>query len=155
MRSIVNKASLFQSFKLFVFFAITSSVSIFASAEVYKWVDKNGNTHYSDRKPKNTQSQSIHIKKHSPSIQNDVQSQAKALDEKEASELQAKQVATEDEARKKEIEEKCAKIRKNLKVIAESSRIRIVENGEVRYLSPEEVAKKKAHHQAQIAEFCQ
>ncbi|MCW8869972.1 MAG: glutaredoxin family protein [Proteobacteria bacterium] len=37
-------------------------------AEVFKWVDAQGNIHYSDKKPENQQSEEIKIKTHTPDL---------------------------------------------------------------------------------------
>ncbi len=39
-----------------------------AHAEVFKWVDAQGNIHYSDKKPENQQSEEIKIKAHTPDL---------------------------------------------------------------------------------------
>ena len=141
--------------QLCIVFAISTCSGLAISAEVYKWADSNGNIHYSDKKPNNTTSESIKIQNASSSQRASVQSQAKALDEKAARAMQAKQDAALEDARKKEIEDKCATIRENLKIIAETSRIRVLEDGTPRYLNPEEIEAKKARHEEQIKEFCQ
>lgn len=125
------------------------------SAEVYKWVDEHGNTHYADKKPNNTESKSIHIRNTTSTPNQRTSSQSNAINEQQARAAQAKNEVAQEAARQKDLEKKCALIRNNLKAIAESSRLRVEENGELRYLTPEEIATKKSTHEAQLAEFCQ
>lgn len=151
----LNSALFTTTLKLCAFLLISCATTIATSAEVYKWVDSNGNTHYTDKKPNHTESTSIQIKTSTASQRTSAQNQAKAIDEKTAKEMQVRQEIAQEEARKIEIEEKCKAIRENLRVIAETSRITVVEEGVTRFLSPEEINEKKANFQKQIEDYCQ
>ena len=59
-----------------------------------------------------------------------------------------------EEARRKQREANCATARSNLDVIDRNARIRIEENGEQRYLSPEEIAEKRAEFERIAEENC-
>ncbi len=155
MRPTSSSAYFSRVFKLCAFIAITSFASHTSSAEVYKWVDEHGNTHYTDKKPHNTEAKSIRIQSSKTSQRSSAQQQAQAIDEKAARAIQAQQEIAQEDARNKEIEAKCATIRENLKVINETSRIRLVEDGKTRYLTAEEISAKKARHEEQVQEFCQ
>lgn len=150
----MNGTSPLKLLKILLLLSISLNTTFAVSAEVYKWIDQDGNTHYSDKKPHNTDSTSIKIKNSKNKQQAKTEKSAKPLDEKAARAAQAQQAEVMDEARQKEIKEKCATIRANLKIIAETSRIRVVEDGNTRYLSPEEIAAKKSRHEQQIKEFC-
>lgn len=52
---------------IFCLFATLLTVS-WAKAEVFKWIDAQGNIHYSDKKPENQQSDEIIIKPHTPDL---------------------------------------------------------------------------------------
>lgn len=155
MKRTMNSAYFSRIIKLCAFIIITSFASHTSSAEVYKWVDEHGNTHYADKKPNNTESKSIRIQSNKGAQRSSAQNQANAIDEKAARAMQAQQEIAQEDARKKEIEAKCATIRENLKIINETSRIRVVEDGNTRYLTPEEISAKKTRHEEQIKEFCQ
>ena len=148
-------AAFYSSLKLSAIILAAALSTHVVSGEAYKWVDAQGNTHYSDKKPNHTESKSIRISNSKPSSRPSPQGQAKALDEQAARAAQAKNEVAQDEARKKEVAQKCKAIRDNLKVIAETSRIRIEDEGKLRYLTPEEIASKKARHEEQLKEFCE
>jgi hypothetical protein len=147
------------SFSKLLTFSAALTISLLTNlagaSEIYKWVDQNGNTHYADKKPSHTDTTSIKIRSSKSQQHSNVQNQAKALDEKNAAAIQAQEQTSQEEARQREIEAKCERIRENLKVIAETSRIRVVEDGKPRYLSEEEITAKKARHEEQLQEFCQ
>lgn len=52
---------------IFCLFATLLTVS-WAKAGVFKWIDAQGNIHYSDKKPENQQSEEIEIKAHTPDL---------------------------------------------------------------------------------------
>ncbi|MCX7544189.1 glutaredoxin family protein [Marinicella gelatinilytica] len=52
---------------IFCLFA-TLLTAPWVQAEVFKWVDAQGNIHYSDKKPENQQSEEIKIKPHTPDL---------------------------------------------------------------------------------------
>ncbi len=43
-------------------------LATWAHAEIFKWVDAQGNIHYSDKKPDNQSSEEIKIKSHTPDL---------------------------------------------------------------------------------------
>ncbi|HCW89719.1 MAG TPA: DUF4124 domain-containing protein, partial [Marinobacter sp.] len=48
----------------------------------------------------------------------------------------------------------CETARSNLKIIERNSRIRVEENGEQRFLSPEEISQKKQEFRTMVDENC-
>lgn len=141
--------------KLLTLASTISALSISAEAEVYKWTDKNGNTHYSDIKPNEIKSQKLNIKTSGPSQQaNSPSASVDELEKNKAKSLEQKAEKLQNESRKSETEAQCQNIRDNLKTIAENSRIKINENGETRFLSPEEIESKKATLNKQYTELC-
>jgi hypothetical protein len=132
---------------------------IFASttsyAEVYKWTDKNGNIHYSDIKPNEVPSEKLNIKTNNTSQERaSPQNLAKQLDQAKAKELQTQAERLQSEAQKKETETLCQNIQNNLKTLQENSRIKINENGVLRYMTPAEIENKKQEYLKQISERC-
>jgi len=122
---------------------------------VYKWVDNNGEVHYSDRKPNNISTESLRIRtQKNLQPRKDPVAQAASLDEKQNKALEAKARELQGESKKRELDAQCLAIKNNLKTLMEKSRIRIEEEGKLRYLSPDEINKKKAAYQEQIEEFC-
>jgi len=122
---------------------------------VYKWVDDNGEVHYSDRKPNNISTESLRIRtQKNLQPRKDPIEQAASLDEKQNTALEAKARKLQGESKKRELDAQCLAIKNNLKTLMEKSRIRIEEEGKLRYLSPDEINNKKAAYQEQIEEFC-
>src|SRR5688572_17186667 len=52
---------------IFCLFAALLTAS-WAQAEVFKWIDAQGNIHYSDKQPENQSSEKIDIKPHTPDL---------------------------------------------------------------------------------------
>jgi len=141
---------------LAVLFTFLCSLSLnLHSAEVYKWIDDNGEVHYSDRKPNNTSAESLRIRtqKNLQLRKNPIE-QAASLDEKQNKALEAKAQKLQRESKKRELNAQCQAIKNNLKTLMEKSRVRIEEEGKLRYLTPDEINKKKTAYQQQIKEFC-
>jgi len=140
------------SFTLFSLIFLSLSLS---AADVYKWTDESGHIHYSDIKPANISAENLHIKtsKGQKSISSP-QKLASALDERKQKALQKQADSLQQNGIKKQNEAKCDIIRANLKKFEVNSRIRIEEDGKLRYLSPDEISKKKTEYQQQVAEFC-
>lgn len=130
-------------------------LSPLSSADIYKWTDENGNTHYSDIKPNQTKSETLKIKTGTgnKAAQNPQEASQK-LDELNQTELESKAQRLKENTQKRELDAKCEAIRNNLRTIEENSRIKITENNETRFLTQEEIAEKKAKFQQDLQEFC-
>ncbi len=122
---------------------------------VYKWVDENGTVHYSDIKPNNVDAQSMRVQGGKSGQQrSSAQSKAEDLDQSKQQELEKQAAKLQEETRKRETEAQCETVRANLQKIEENSRIKVNENGELRYLSPEEVQEKKSSFQEILEKRC-
>mgnify|MGYP003673348460 CR=1 FL=1 len=140
---------------LFLALLILSCTTTPSYAEVYKWTDKNGNTHYSDIKPNAVTSEKLNIKSaNSSQPRTSPQNAAKQLDQTKAKELQAKAEKLQSQAQKQETTTQCQSVRDNLKTLQENSRIKINENGTLRYMTPEELETKKQEYSEQISNLC-
>ncbi len=73
------------------------------------------------------------------------------MNEQQAENAQSRQVSAVEEARQKQRAANCETARNNLSLIRSGSRIKMEENGEERYLTPEEIAEKRAQFE-EIAE---
>jgi len=62
----MNQSLLFLTCCFSLLFTVTN-----VQAEVFKWVDENGQVHYSDQKPENQQVKEIKIKPHTQALTND------------------------------------------------------------------------------------
>ncbi len=74
------------------------------------------------------------------------------MEEQEAENAQNQQVSAAEAARQKQRTANCQTARTNLSLIRTGSRIKIEENGEQRFLTPEEIAQKRAQFE-EIAEL--
>jgi len=122
---------------------------------VYKWTDENGVIHYSDIKPNNIESKSLKIKAGNPqSSRSSAQDQVNSLKEKETQKLAAQAQQLQDDTYKRENEARCQVLRENLRKFAENSRIKINDNGKLRFLTPEEINNKKKQYQQTLDDNC-
>lgn len=124
-----------------------SGANLLAADEVYKWVDDNGVTHYQAHPPKNRKNELIMTKTgHS--------APSKYGSRRTTSDTANNSTSNEEIASRKS-PERCAKARKNLEVLENNNRVRITEeNGEKRYLSPEEMVRRKQTAQVVIGQAC-
>jgi hypothetical protein len=134
---------------------------------VYKWTDKDGVTHYGDRQPQGQESESVDVvsgtsrstnsedgKKGGESGRLSPQERLKTLqaDQQETREQASKSRAKE--ARDKQRIKNCEIARDALKKLNTYGRIKVEEDGEQRYLTPEEIEAKKAEYQKIEADAC-
>lgn len=143
-----------KTLTLAVLLAATPSMAFAAS--VYKWTDEDGVTHFGDRQPTGQQAESVNIRtgKSSGGNRMSPQEQLEQLETQEAKESEKRQESAVEEARRKQREANCETARTNLKLIQQNSRIRIEEEGELRYLTPEEIEEQKQQFEKIAEENC-
>jgi len=119
--------------------------TILAAEEVYKWVDDKGVTHYQAHPPKNQAAKSIQTKTgHSAPVKYNTQTDKTVV-----------QKGTEPEPASKKDPELCSKAQANLSTLQQYSRVRTTdENGELRYLAPEEIEQRKQNATRIVGEAC-
>jgi len=134
------------------------AIPVFATAQqsVYKWTDEDGVPHFGDRQPTGKQAESISIRTGRPSGSDasgpmSPQQRVQQMNEQQAENAQSRQLSAVEEARQKQRAANCETARNNLSLIRSGSRIKMEENGEERYLTPEEIAEKRAQFE-EIAE---
>ena len=126
-------------------------------AEFYKWVDDTGRIHYSEIPPPSDNFQVI-IPRSSPTItkrpETNEKPTSKSFGQKEqnVNDPAEKRRITEDneQIRKKN----CAAATHNLKTLQSSGRIKLLDEGEYRILSPEEKAAKISQSKKHVEEYC-
>lgn len=123
------------------------------AAKVYKWVDENGVTHFSEHPPKNTQTTVIKPKTgHSEPVK--YESTAPANDT-EATAAAAQQQADEDLAQALKDPTRCAAARKNMETLQNFGRVKVKgEDGSFYYLTPDEQQERIQSTQQAIDESC-
>lgn len=159
-----NKLSRFcsQAFRIragrLLFFCVLA-VATPAHAELYKWTDGQGKTHYSDQPP----TVKAQVIKNNAAGQADITSQAvQSLDakdqayqkrRKEADEARAKSEKEAEQARVQR--ENCAKARNNLSTLQNSPRVYTTDAaGQRTYMDDAARARQLASSQKAVADFC-
>jgi len=130
-----------------------------SSASVYKWTDENGVTHFGDRQPTGRNAEQVNVRSGTSqgtagAQRRSAQEQLGELQEQQAAEQQKREESAVEEARRKQREANCATARSNLEVINSNARIRVEENGETRYLTPEEIEQQRQKFQEIADESC-
>lgn len=134
-------------------------LSAVANAQIYKWVDENGNMQFSQFPPEDQVAETIEIKTAKPV---DTEGAQKEIDDlitsqedaaKAAEEAQAEAEAAEKEQAAKA--ENCRIARANLTNYQNNPGRRVSdENGNITYIKEEDRQAKMKEFQAQIDEFC-
>jgi uncharacterized protein DUF4124 len=147
----------------FLLFALLLGFVINAHAQVYKWVDQDGNVQYTDQPPPSGEAQDekkLNIKSPPPSAVDNQANVSETLDEK----MQAFQErrASEQEAEVKqqaaavENNKRCVSAQGQLKIFRESPRLTFPDGqGGIVYADDEMRQKKIAEAQKSIATYCQ
>ncbi len=135
---------------------VTLALAATASAEIYKWTDDQGNTHYSD-KPPATQAEVLDIK----SQRTDPERIARLNAPPQPDPQRETIVAAEEERAALEAEREeqrlrnCERAQKAYNSLLSATRIyEPLPDGERRYLNEEEVEQRKTAAQADIDQWC-
>jgi len=127
-----------------------TAIMIFASsvsAGLYKWVDDEGNVHYSQKRPQNKQFK--RLKEPAPAPQNN-----KSLYQSKTQKKQPNSVVAAETAKNEKIRaDNCAGAKKNLKVYTLYRRIKD-KDGNVSIVDDKERAKQIQDAKQAINEFC-
>ena len=136
---------------------LTSSMSfgLAHAGKVYKWTDENGTIHYGDKRPEGPKSETLKVNPGSSSPRTSLKDQLNNLEEKEKKEGLAKQEQQKNKEAKEQQQLRCNQAKNNLQTIENNARIKTIENGETRYMTPEEITSKKAEMNKVIEEACQ
>lgn len=121
-------------------FIITLIPASLLASEVYRWTDDAGNTHYSEDPPSGVDAEPVDIQTSSPSTPDAAPSETETEEE---SEQENEEGASEEERPDKEAVEEarrrnCENARKALETLQQNARVQVEDDGERRYLSPEE-----------------
>lgn len=129
-----------------------------AGSSVYKWTDENGVTHFGDRQPTGQNSEQVDVRSGTSGSTTkeraSPQEQVEELEQRQQEEQQRQKETAVQEARRKQREANCATARSNLEIIENNARIRTEENGEMRYLSPEEIEERRQQFQKIAEDNC-
>lgn len=129
-----------------------------SAAGVYKWTGQDGIVHFGDRQPVGQKSESIDI--HTGAAKGGAENRpspterVKAMDAQKAQTAEEQKVNAVQEAQRKQREANCKTAKNNLDILSTNGRIKVDENGEQRYLTPEEIDQKRQQFQAIADENC-
>jgi hypothetical protein len=138
----------------------TLLVSVSVHAQIYKWVDENGQTHYSQQPPESGQAQVVDVPPPPPVDVDEAQEEVDQLIEQQQAAEQAEQEAqqeAEEAARQQAIkEENCRIASQNLTQYQNNPGRRVMdEEGNVTRLVEEERQQKMQEFQEQIDLYCE
>jgi hypothetical protein len=127
------------------------SSSLYAGT-IHKWVDENGSVHYSDSPPAKTKSENIHVQS-APS--NPGKALPRLTSPEASNQAAAGAAGNQPKLPAEQASEICQLARQDLEVISNSSRIKLKQaDGSTRYLSKEEIEKRKTDSQAEVDQYC-
>lgn len=148
-----------------VFLIMTIAVSLPASlqaGEVYRWTDESGNTHFSEDPPQGVDAEPVDIQTRSPEAPAGNQSAPESTPEQEDSDQngdEGEEEASTQEERDQEAVDRvrqrnCERAKEALKTLEENARVQVEEDGERRYLSPEEKEAERERYEKARDENC-
>src|SRR4030065_1148921 len=143
----------------FVFIGLILLFSVTANAQIYKWVDENGKTQYTDRPPPSgvaKEGQRLNIKSAPASVNNET-SRAKNLAEErlefDKRQQQKKEAEISQQAKAQEDKKKCIDAQGQLRIYTDSPRLTVPDGaGGITYVDDEMRQKKIAEANKAIAE---
>ena len=128
----------------------------FSASSIFKWTDEKGNVHYGDMHPDGQDAKEMKIQRfkgQTPTAS--PQSKANDLEKDQAASSKIKALNLQKQVEMKAEEQRCNTAKKNLTTLKNNSRIKIRgEDGNYRYLSPEEISKKMQESQKAVDESC-
>jgi hypothetical protein len=129
-----------------------------ASAQVYKWVDKDGKVHYSDKAPKNANAKDMGIASKptdAAAVDADLEAlkaRGQAVDEDMAA---RQKVAQDDAAAKAERERQCLNAKADLNVLERVNRVVTVgADGKETYATDAQAEARRAQARQKVADLC-
>ncbi len=144
-----------RSLLLAVVIAIAPGSAI--SESVYKWTDEDGITHFGDRQPAGTRAETVNIRTGGSANRvagQSPQDQVEELEGRQQDAAERQRLEVVEEARQKQRSANCEAAQSNLRILASTSRIRVEEDGEQRYLTPDEIIEKRKSFEQIAQENC-
>lgn len=142
--------------KRVIILAVVCAFAPLAGADLYKYVDKDGKTVYSDQPPPKGEAKAIHIAPLPPPppptesyVERD-----KALEKGREKEHEKEKKAQHEAEVAKAKAERCSQARRAYQTYAEGGRILTYKNGEREYMSDEEIESARAKAKKDVDEAC-
>lgn len=133
------------------------SINYLAEGKIYKWVDKNGTTHYSQTKPESTQSSEVNFHTTKPTSALPANDPEEESDRKKDTTYKLQKFAEQNQYRRdkeKARKRRCRKAKKSMKDLKASFNKRTTHSKTGGYIYPtfRENARIKAYQQEAIRE---
>lgn len=125
------------------------------ATNVYKWTDERGVVHYGDKRPDGTKSETLRVESRASTPRPPLKEQLDKFEEEQKKENSTKQALKAEKEAQQQDQLRCSQAKNNLQTIENNSRIRIEDNGELRYMTPEEITAKKQEMSKIIEEACE
>lgn len=132
-----------------------------AATKVYKWVDKDGNIHYSEQKPVNQEADTLRIKEHKPAPPaaetQQAQDDSETVDDEQAAQQRAEAEQSLAAADRVNQQKLCQQAKANRDALNASVRVSRIdpETGEQVRMSDDERVKALQKAQQTIKKYCQ
>ena len=128
--------------------------------EIYKWVDEEGVTHYSQQPPPSGDADRIGVdtppEEEIERERREMEKTGERLEAQREERRAAEQQAQENAAEREQREQRCAELRSSLKKLTENRRLLVPDGeGNVRRLPEEERQQRVAERRRQIEEECE
>jgi hypothetical protein len=149
--------------KRFILLALACAIAPVATAQLYKYIDKNGKTVYSDQPPVNQDSQRLNVQSGRPT---DAPATAPSVGQKSAVERDEELQKTRDDVKEKSKKadeadkkaagelERCENAKGAYQQYADGGRMHKYVNGERVYLGDDELAAEKERSKREMDEAC-
>jgi hypothetical protein len=135
--------------------ALACALAPLASAELYKYVDKDGKTVYSDQPPVNADSKQLHVAPSAGSGPKSYVERDKELDKQRKEAADKEKKSEQGAAQAKAAEERCTQAQANYKSFEEGGRLlKYNDKGEREYMTDEEIESGRVKSKQQMDEAC-
>ena len=146
-----------KTMTLLLAMAMATAPAAASATAVFKWIDADGVTHFGDRQPTGIQAEQISVRSSPSSFVNNNLSARQRVNELEQRQQTAREASRAvDAAATRQAQRKthCDTAQQNLGIISNNARIRITEDGEQRFLTPDEVSQQKLTYEDVAEQNC-
>ena len=154
IRRLKNTAKTGKTMRYLIYLMFLASMTLNAGT-IHKWVDEEGNVHYSDAPPISVKTEGVRVQSapSNPGKALPRLSQPKSSENPESGTTAA---AGNDNIPEDQARNFCEKAQEDLRVISNSNRIKLRSaDGSTRYMTTEEIEERKTQSEADIERFCQ
>lgn len=141
--------------KRLIVLALACAVAPLASATLYKYVDKDGKTVYSDMPPPTADAKQLNVTTGGAQPSKSFVERDKELEKGRKAALDKQKKSEKDEARAKALAQRCEQAQANYRAYAEGGRLlKYDEKGERQYMTDEEIVAAREQSKHQMEEAC-